>query len=293
MNLCEVVVDMRKKEKQVQAPAFEISGTNKKMINYQVYEMSKNEKAIYFLIAFVIGAAVAYLFYGGIGKDEYGNPTVITYILDVVIMLVVGFLAGKFFLPIRRNQIIEARKKKLRKQFVDLLDSLATSISSGKNIPNAFIAAKEDLLVQYDADAFIVQEVDNIISGIKNNLDIGGMLLNFGERSGITDIRTFGRVFETAVSKGANMKEVIRNSHVIISNKCEIEAEIETKVASNKNEQNIMVIMPVILIAMIKFAGSDFASNFTTPTGILSTTIAIAMFVGAYMLGRKILKIEV
>ena len=61
----------------------------------------------------------------------------------------------------------------------------------------------------------------------------------------------------------------------------------------NKNEQNIMVIMPVILITMIKFAGSDFASNFTTPTGILSTTIAIAMFVGAYMLGRKILKIEV
>ena len=284
---------MRKKEKQVQAPAFEISGTNRKMINYQVYEMTANEKAIYFLIAFVIGAAVAYLFYGGIGKDEYGNPTVLTYILDVAIMLIVGFLAGKFFLPIRRNQIIEARKKKLRKQFVDLLDSLATSISSGKNIPNAFIAAKEDLLVQYDADAFIVQEVDNIIAGINNNLDIGGMLLNFGERSGLTDIRTFGRVFETAVSKGANMKEVIRNSHVIISNKCEIEGEIETKVASNKNEQNIMVIMPVILIMMIKFAGSDFATNFTTPTGILSTTVAIGMFVGAYMLGRKILKIEV
>lgn len=284
---------MRKKEKEMQVPAFEISGTNRKMINYQVYEMSANEKAIYFLIAFVIGAAVAYLFYGGIGKDEYGNPTVLTHILDIAIMVIVGFVAGKVFLPIRRNQIIEARKKKLRKQFVDLLDSLATSISSGKNIPNAFIAAKEDLLVQYDADAFIVQEVDNIIAGINNNLDIGGMLLNFGERSGITDIRTFGRVFETAVSKGANMKEVIRNSHVILSNKCEIEAEIETKVASNKNEQNIMVIMPVILITMIKFAGSDFASNFTTPTGILSTTIAIAMFVGAYMLGRKILKIEV
>lgn len=284
---------MRKKEKEMQVPAFEISGTNRKMINYQVYEMSANEKAIYFLIAFVIGAAVAYLFYGGIGKDEYGNPTVLTHILDIAIMAIVGFVAGKVFLPIRRNQIIEARKKKLRKQFVDLLDSLATSISSGKNIPNAFIAAKEDLLVQYDADAFIVQEVDNIIAGINNNLDIGGMLLNFGERSGITDIRTFGRVFETAVSKGANMKEVIRNSHVILSNKCEIEAEIETKVASNKNEQNIMVIMPVILITMIKFAGSDFASNFTTPTGILSTTIAIAMFVGAYMLGRKILKIEV
>ncbi len=284
---------MKKKKIQQEEPLYEVSGTNRQMINYRVYKMSSNERLLYFILAFVIGAVVAYLFYGGIGKDEYGNPTAITYILDIAIMAGMGFLAGKLFLPIRKEQIIDARKKKLRRQFIDLLDSLSTSISSGKNVPNAFLAAREDLLVQYQPDAYIVQEVDNIISGIKNNLDVGSMLLNFGERSGIQDIRTFGRVFETAYSKGANLKDVVRNCHEILSNKCEIEAEIETKVASNKNEQNIMVIMPVILVAMIKMAGSDFASNFTTPTGILCTTIAIGAFVGAYMLGRKILNIEV
>lgn len=283
----------RKKEKNTSEPLYEVSGTNRQMINYKVYKMSSNEKALYFILAFVVGAAVAYLFYGGIGKDDYGDPTVITYILDIVIMAVVGLAAGRLFLPIRKEQIILQRKKRLRTQFIDLLDSLATSISSGKNVPNAFIAAREDLLVQYQPDAYIVQEVDNIISGIQNNLDVGTMLLNFGERSGIQDIRTFGRVFETAYSKGANLKDVVRNSHAILSSKCEIEAEIETKVASNKNEQNIMIVMPVILILMIKMAGSDFASNFTTPTGILCTTIAIGAFVGAYFIGRRILKIEV
>ncbi len=284
---------MKKNKKQQNEPLFEISGTNRQMINYRVYKMSANEKLLYFMIAFVVGAAVAYLFYGGIGKDSYGKPTILTYILDVLIMAVMGFISGKLFLPIRKEQIIAARKKKLRSQFIDLLDSLSTSISSGKNVPNAFVAAREDLLVQYQPDAYIVQEVDNILSGIQNNLDVGSMLLNFGERSGIQDIRTFGRVFETAYSKGANLKDVVRNCHMILSNKCEIEVEIETKVASNKNEQNIMVIMPIILVGMIKMAGSDFATNFTTPTGIVCTTIAIAAFVGAYMLGRKILKIEV
>ncbi len=272
---------------------YEVSGTNRRMINYRVYKMSSNEKLLYFILAFVIGAAVAYLFYGGIGKDEYGNPTVITYILDIVIMALIGFLAAKMFMPIRKNQIIDSRKKAIRKQFIDLLDSLATSISAGKNVPNAFVSAREDLLVQYQPDAYIVQEVDNIISGIQNNLDVGAMLLNFGERSGIEDIRTFGRVFETAYSKGANLKEVVRNSHLILSNKCEIEAEIETKVASSKNEQMIMIIMPIILVAMLKLSGGDFAANFTSPTGIICTTIAIGAFVGAYFLGRKILKIEV
>lgn len=284
---------MSKKKNTQTEPLYEVSGTNRKMINYKVYRMTANEKALYFILAFVVGAAVAYLFYGGIGKDDYGNATIVTYICDIVIMALFGFIAARLFMPIRKEQIIAERRKKLRTQFIDLLDSLATSISSGKNVPNAFMAAREDLLVQYQPDAFIVQEVDNIISGIQNNIDVGSMLLNFGERSGIQDIRTFGRVFETAYSKGANLKDVVRNSHVILSNKCEIEAEIETKVASNKNEQNIMIIMPVILILMIKMAGSDFAANFTTPTGILCTTIAIGTFVGAYLLGRKILNIEV
>lgn len=284
---------MKKNKKKQDEPLYEVSGTNKKMINYKVYQMSFNEKLLYFALAFVVGAAVAYLFYGGIGKDDYGNPTILTYILDVVIMTLIGFVSAKLFVPIRRDQIIDARKKMLRKQFIDLLDSLATSISSGKNVPNAFMAAREDLLVQYQLDTYIVQEVDNIISGIQNNLDVGAMLLNFGERSGIQDIRTFGRVFETAHSKGANLKDVVRNSHLILSNKCEIEAEIETKVASSKNEQMIMIIMPIILVAMLKLSGGDFAQNFTTPTGVVCTTIAVGAFVGAYFLGRKILKIEV
>ena len=148
-------------------------------------------------------------------------------------------------------------------------------------------------MVQYSEDDYIIQELDNIICGIQNNINIGTMLLNFGERSGIKDIKTFGRVFEISYSKGANFKDVVRNCHEILSSKCEIEAEIETKVASNKNEQNIMLIMPVVFVALIKLSGSGFAADFTTPSGLLTTTIAVIIFVVAYIIGKKILDIEV
>lgn len=279
--------------KKAKISAFELSATNRQMLNYRVYKMTKKETVLTVLLAFAIGALVAFLFYGGIGKDIYGNPTRLTYVMDAVVMAVGGVVAAKIFLPIRHSMLLEMRRKDLRRQFIDLLDSLASSIASGKNVPAAFAAAREDLTVQYPEDAYIIQEVDNILDGIHNNIDVGSLLLNFGERSGIKDIRTFGRVFETAYAKGANLKDVVRNCHGILSSKCEIEMEIETKVASNRNEQNIMLIMPVVLIAMIKAGGSDFAANFTTPTGLISTTVAIAAFAGAYLLGRKILKIEV
>ena len=181
----------------------------------------------------------------------------------------------------------------MRTQFISLLDSLATSIAAGRNVPNAFMAARDDLRIQYPEDAYILQEVNNIISGIRNSISVGGMLMDFGERSGIKDIQTFGRVFETAFDKGANLKDVVRNSNEILSTKIHIEEEIETKVASTKNEQNIMLIMPVILVAMIKLSGGDFANNFTTVKGVITTTISIGFFVVAYLVGKKILNIEV
>ena len=57
---------MSKKNRVRTEDLYEISGTNRQMINYKVYKMSANEKTLYFILAFVIGMAVAYLFYGGI-----------------------------------------------------------------------------------------------------------------------------------------------------------------------------------------------------------------------------------
>ena len=69
---------------------------------------------------------MAYLFYGGIGKDELGRATSVTYVLDVVIMVVVGSAAVKLFIPVRREQLIEKKKNVLKIQFRDLLDSVST-----------------------------------------------------------------------------------------------------------------------------------------------------------------------
>ena len=69
--------------------------------------------------------------------------------------------------------------------------------------------------------------------------------------------------------------------------------DIETVVTGSKNEQNIMVVMPIILIAMIKMMSEDFARNFTTVTGVIATTIAIGMFIASYFIGRAVLDIKI
>lgn len=274
-------------------PQYYTSATNIPTLNYKVYYMSKKEAVAYFLLAFAVGAAVGYLFYGGLAKDEFGQTTLLTWILNVGISVTVGCVAGKLFLPIRTEQIIHKRRQQLSNQFRDMLDALTTSLGAGNNVTDSFRAAKEDLQMQYEEGAYILKELDVILAGMQNAVPIEEMLYDFGLRSGIDDIKSFAEVFKVSYRKGGNMKDIIRNTHAILNDKMEIREDIETVVTSNKTEQNMMIVMPIVLIAMIKGMSPEFAANFATAAGVISTTIAIGCFVAAYYIGKMILDIGV
>lgn len=282
-----------KKEKKELEPQYYLSATNITTYNYKVYYMKPSERVFYFLVAFAVGAVVGYLFYGGIGKDEFGDPTALTYALNAVISCSVGIVAGTMFLPIRTKQIIAKKQSALKLQFRDMLESLTTSLGAGKNVTDSFKTIYDDLKVQYEEDAYIIKELEIIISGMANNVDVEDVLEDLGRRSGIGDIESFANVFRICYSKGGNIKDVIRSTREILSDKMEIAEDIETVVTGSKNEQNIMVVMPILLIGMIKLMSEDFANNFTTPTGIISTTVAIGMFVASYFIGKAVLNIKV
>lgn len=282
-----------KRNKAEQEPQYYLSATNVPTYNYKVYYMKPMEKIFYFILAFAVGAAVGYLFYGGIGKDEFGQATSLTHILDIAISSIVGIVAGALYLPIRTKQIQTKKCNDLKLQFRELLDALSTSLGSGKNVMDAFKSAHDDLRIIYSEETAIIQELSIIIDGINNNVDVEKSLMDFGLRSGIEDIESFANVFETCYRKGGNIKDVIKNTQQIITEKMEVELEIQTVVAASSNEQMIMTVLPIGLIAIIKMMSPEFSGNFVTPVGLISTTIAIVMFVVAYFVGKKILAIKI
>lgn len=284
---------IRRKPEAPKEPQYYRSGTGEQTINYRVYYMSTLEKVAYFLLAFVVGAAVGLLFYGGIGKDEYNTATTVTYVLDILIVLVFGVAAGKLFVPIRTKQIQENRLKKLRTQFRDMLEALTTALNAGSNVQGAFLLVEEDLKNQYEEGTFILRELHVINTGLANGLILEEILGDFGRRSGIGDIQNFADVFQICYRQGGNIKTTVQNTTEIISDKMSVEEEIETTVSGSKSEQYILLVMPVLLVGMIKHSSGDFAKNFTTLPGIISSTIGVAMFVTSYFLGKKLLDIHV
>ena len=156
----------------------------------------------------------------------------------------------------------------------------------------AYENAYNDMLSQFGEEEFITKELYEITTGMKNNISIKELLINFAGRSGVDDINDFATVFQICYEKGGDMKTVVRNTYDLIGEKMTINEEIETKLTSNKMQQNIMSIVPIVLIAFLRFTSSSFAENFASLKGVITMTLAVGIFIGAYLYGRKIVDIK-
>ena len=278
-------------KKAERGPKYIASPLNNDMINYAEYYLSATEKALFFLLTFVAGGKAGMVFYGGLFKAD-GEATMATMISNAVVFCGTGCIAAKFFIPVLRENMRLKRNKKLEKQFVNMLDGLASSLAAGNTVNGAFVNAEEDMKNQYSEDEAIVREISEIVLGLRNGRTLEEMVAAFGARSNSEDIENFSNVISNCHRMGGNFKDVIRKTRDIISDKSAIENEITTKLASNKLQLNAMCIMPVMLVAMLKMSSSSFADNLASALGVVVTTLAIGLFVASYFWGRKIIDIR-
>lgn len=247
---------------------------NEDAMVYTEYDMPIMKKITYFVLAFAVGAVLGYIFYS-----------------LIPLSIIAGVIAGFVFVPVRRKQIIEKRVFTIKMQFKDLLEALSTSLGAGLNITDSFRAAHQDLIEQYSMDAYIVKEVELILHGVGNNINMEILLIDLAERSGVEDIMSFANVFETCYRKGGNIKEVTKTTYEIINDKLEIDMEIITMISSAKNEQNMMLIMPVLFVLLLKGMGSQVTGQGTS-ISLISTTIALILFGISYFASKKITAIK-
>lgn len=258
----------QKKEKRQ-----ELFGAFGKSIDYHFYHMSLMEKVTGYLLGTVIGFVGTYIFF------------------DMIFLSVpAGILAGFAGIRIWCKMLKKKRARALTLQFKDMLESLSTSIGAGKNTANALEDAKKDMENQYGIYSYIVMELYTMIEGIRNGIQIEDLLLDFGVRSENEDIMNFADVFATANRQGGNMQDILYETKNIISQKIDIEMEIQTMVSGSKNELNIMMVMPFIIVTITK--GFTSTGGFSL-TNFLVKLLALAMFIGAYFLGQKMTDIKV
>lgn len=260
----------KKKQKEVYIPKKGIMGNAD---DYHVYNLSMMEWLKGFLIGGAGAAVILYIF--------FTSP-----VLSLIAFVVVGIKA----VPIYRTHLLKKRKKELLFQFRDMLESLTSSYSAGKNTRDSFIDCLNDMRNMYGEDADIVRELKIIVSGMDNNVNVELLLLDFADRSGSDDVESFANVFDVSLRQGADIKNIIASTRDVINDKMDIELEMTTMLASNKNELNVMMLMPVILCLSLRGMSGDTFGN--SGLNVIVKVVAIGIFIGAYLMGQKVTDIK-
>ncbi|MCR5587221.1 MAG: kinase [Lachnospiraceae bacterium] len=244
-------------------------------VDYSVYHMSFSEKLIGGFVGYGLGFIALYVFFQ---------------------FLPLSIIAPIFLIPVGINVfnkiLRERRDNMLVMQFRDMLESLTTSYDSGNNTNEAFADAYKDMVTQFGDKAYISKEMKIINQGIQNNLTIEQMLNDFGARSHNEDIQSFADVFVAANRAGGNINSIIRNTKTVISDKINIELELETLISGKKNELNIMIVLPFIIVTQVQGFNSGATDAKAVIIGVVSRIVALIMFVVAYIIGQKMIKIK-
>lgn len=252
----------------------EYNGIFGNAIDYAVYHMKKKEIFLGMIMGMAVGTVAITIFFG----------------IPLLTMISLPFCAvGGIFLY--REHLLQKRKKMMIIQFRDLLESISSSLGSGRNVVEAFSGASSELQNQYGEEAPIVSELHLINRGIANNINLEELLQDFGKRSHNENVQSFADVFLVANRRGGNIRQIIFETKNVIGEKIMVEQDIQTVISGKKNELNIMMLLPFIVVNQTNGLqgnqGEDILFSF------LVKVAAFFIFVFAYWLGNKMMKIQV
>jgi tight adherence protein B len=161
-------------------------------------------------------------------------------------------------------------------------------------VENAIRETAKDLANILGPEADMTREFSYIYSQLLVSVPVEVLLLDLAARSDSEDIESFAAVFAAAKKTGGSLVDIISRTARIISDKIDVEREIETSLAAKKYEQRIMSVMPCGIIIYMEAASPGFLDvMYTTTFGLLAMTGCLLVYAGAVYWGSKIVDIKV
>ena len=245
-------------------------------MNYSKYEMTKQEYLKYGLYYMFIVTIVSYVFYDSLLA---GFP----------------FLAGMYFyFKCIKKYLIRNRKQKLKNEFRDMIDAVATALNAGYSIENSFYEAYKDMLKLYGKSGLIVKELEYFFNMMEVKKPLEVVLSDFAKRAEIEDITDFSDIFQLAKRNGGDFNHIIGKTVRIMKEKEETERDIEVLLSGKKYEQKVMSVIPIGIILYLRISSGNYLSVlYHNALGIIIMTLCLIIYIISYAISDKFINIHV
>lgn len=261
---------------QMPACACETHEKGEGLLDYGKYRFSIRELAFYSGLYLVLDGIVSLLFYRSWIAFAVLSPGLV------------------LFLKEQNRNLRRRRLRTLESQFLTGIQAVSNALSAGYSVENAFIEAVGELRKVFAPKEDSVREFEQIARQLSYNRPLEGLLLDLANRSRAEDIESFAQVFTAARRSGGDLIAIIRNTVFVMTQKEETRREIQVTIASRKLEQNVMSAVPLFILAYVGLGSPGFLDTmYHSLAGCAVMTGCLLTYVGAWLLGRKIVDIEV
>ena len=179
-------------------------------------------------------------------------------------------------------------------QFRDAMQSVAAALQAGYSMENAWRESEKEMTELYGQDGIFVGELHQINQAVGMNQPIEKLLYEFALRSDCEDIQNFSDVFLFAKRSGGDFHKIIATTIEHISDKIEVEREVQTVISAKKMEQKIMNVIPVFIILYLNLTSGEFlAPLYGNIFGISVMTGALGAYLAAIKISAKMTAIKV
>ena len=187
----------------------------------------------------------------------------------------------------------EQEKWQLMVEFKEAMDSMVSALAAGYSMENAITEAYRDMKLLHSEDTRMMRELWDIQQKISLHQPLDEVLSAFASKSGVEDIITFAQIYATARKSGGNLVKVMKRTAQNISEKMEIQREIQTMIAGKKMEANCMTAIPLFIILYLQICSPGFLDPlYEGFFGRIFMTGAFFVYLGAAAWSRHLMKIE-
>ena len=199
-----------------------------------------------------------------------------------------------FYVKNERKSRDKKRRRVIGLQFRDAILSASAGMKAGSSVEHAFVDAGRDMALLHGASSRICEEIQIMAKGLANNLTLEELLWRMAERTDHDDIREFAEVFRIAKRSGGNMTQIINDTAKVISDRIEVEHQIVVITSAKRLEAHLMEVVPLFIILYIGITTPGFfAPLYHNIFGCIFMTVALVIYVFAYLTAERIIEIEV
>ena len=186
-----------------------------------------------------------------------------------------------------RSRRLRERARKLEVAMPEAFGSLAISLASGYSLPQAmrFVGARsaESIRTEFMRVSFAVD------CGVPATEALDAML----ERLNAPGLELVVLALKVSKRTGAPLGELLREAAQLCHERLELKRMLDVKTSQARMSARLVAGMPAAMIVFLTLLSTDFRAGLATTVGALSIVVALALNVGAWMVIRKIMRVEV